>query len=106
MPFQSKSSRSPQAKRKQPKNPQVTLPQGHPAICADCNAPTTVPFRPVQDRSVYCSNCLYLRRRGMATALRRRMRLPQRTDARHGKARLIAAAPASLPRIPFSLGWA
>ena len=25
--------------------------------CADCGAPTRVPFRPTQGRPVYCSNC-------------------------------------------------
>ena len=105
MPFQSKSSRSPQAKRKQPKNPQVTLPQGHPAICADCNAPTTVPFRPVQDRPVYCSNCLYLRRRGMATALKAADAAPATNgrSAREGSAHRgrpsVVAADSVFPRM-------
>ncbi len=27
------------------------------AICADCGAPTKIPFVPRNDRPVYCSNC-------------------------------------------------
>ena len=29
----------------------------HDAICANCGAPTQVPFVPRNDRPVYCSNC-------------------------------------------------
>ena len=29
----------------------------HPAVCAQCGAETTVPFRPRGDRPVYCSDC-------------------------------------------------
>jgi len=29
----------------------------HPAICADCGAPTQVPFLPRNDKPVYCSAC-------------------------------------------------
>ena len=29
----------------------------HAVICAECGAPTTVPFVPRQDRPVYCSAC-------------------------------------------------
>jgi len=27
------------------------------AVCADCGAPTQVPFKPRNDRPVYCSSC-------------------------------------------------
>ncbi|KXG78771.1 hypothetical protein AN618_01090 [Fervidicola ferrireducens] len=27
------------------------------AVCADCGAPTKVPFKPRNDRPVYCSEC-------------------------------------------------
>lgn len=27
------------------------------AICAECGAPTKIPFQPRNDRPVYCSNC-------------------------------------------------
>jgi len=29
----------------------------HDAVCANCGAPTQVPFLPRQDRPVYCSDC-------------------------------------------------
>lgn len=29
----------------------------HDVICADCGAPTQVPFLPKDDRPVYCSKC-------------------------------------------------
>jgi CxxC-x17-CxxC domain-containing protein len=29
-----------------------------PVVCADCGVETTVPFRPRQDRPVYCRECL------------------------------------------------
>ena len=35
----------------------------HDAICAECGAPTQIPFEPKTDRPVYCSAC-YAKRRG------------------------------------------
>ncbi len=29
----------------------------HEAVCAECGAPTTVPFKPTQGRPVYCRDC-------------------------------------------------
>ena len=29
----------------------------HDAICADCGAPTKVPFLPRNDKPIYCSAC-------------------------------------------------
>ena len=34
----------------------------HQAVCADCGTSTTVPFRPNQDRPVYCARCFSSRR--------------------------------------------
>lgn len=34
----------------------------HKAICADCNKPCEVPFKPSQDRPVYCKECFAKRR--------------------------------------------
>ena len=34
----------------------------HQAVCAECGTSTTVPFRPNQDRPVYCSPCFRARR--------------------------------------------
>jgi CxxC-x17-CxxC domain-containing protein len=36
--------------------------QMYAAVCADCGQETTVPFRPREDRPVYCRDC-YLKRR-------------------------------------------
>ncbi len=33
-----------------------------PAVCAQCNKPTQVPFQPRGDRPVYCSECYSLKR--------------------------------------------
>ena len=33
-----------------------------PAVCAQCNKPTQVPFQPRGDRPVYCSDCFSGRR--------------------------------------------
>jgi len=34
----------------------------HDAICAECGAPTQVPFEPKNDRPIYCSDCYQARR--------------------------------------------
>lgn len=36
--------------------------QMYPAVCADCGQETEVPFKPREDRPVYCRDC-YLKRR-------------------------------------------
>lgn len=36
----------------------------HKAICADCNKECQVPFRPSQDRPVYCKDCFSKRKTG------------------------------------------
>ena len=36
----------------------------HKAICADCNRECEVPFRPSQDRPVYCKDCFSKRKAG------------------------------------------
>lgn len=36
----------------------------HKAICADCSKPCEVPFKPSQDRPVYCKECYAKRRHG------------------------------------------
>ncbi|HXX95319.1 MAG TPA: CxxC-x17-CxxC domain-containing protein [Planctomycetota bacterium] len=33
-----------------------------PAVCAECGAQTTVPFKPRGDRPVYCSDCFSRRK--------------------------------------------
>ena len=39
----------------------------HQAVCAECGRSTTVPFRPTQDRPVYCSPCFKARRSGFSS---------------------------------------
>ena len=36
----------------------------HQAVCAECDSPTTVPFRPAPGRPVYCRSCFINRRDG------------------------------------------
>ncbi len=38
----------------------------HKAVCADCNRECEVPFRPREDRAVYCKECFAKRRSGGA----------------------------------------
>ncbi len=38
--------------------------QMHPAVCANCNQMTEVPFLPKGDRPVYCSDCFTRMRQG------------------------------------------
>ena len=37
--------------------------ESYDAVCAECGAPTTVPFKPTQGRPVYCRDCFRSRRR-------------------------------------------
>ena len=37
--------------------------QMYDAICAECEAPTQVPFEPRNDRPIYCNACYQARRR-------------------------------------------
>lgn len=39
------------------------------AVCSQCGQPTTVPFRPMPDRPVYCRPCYQARRGGNAGPL-------------------------------------
>ena len=66
MSFQPRQARTRSDNRKSTHSAQINRPQRHPATCADCREATTVPFRPAEDRPVYCPSCLYLRRKGVA----------------------------------------
>lgn len=37
--------------------------ESYEAVCAECGAPTTVPFKPTQGRPVYCRDCFRSQRR-------------------------------------------
>ena len=37
--------------------------EAHEVICAECGAPTTVPFKPTEGRPVYCRDCFQSRKR-------------------------------------------
>ena len=48
--------------------PRLSAPaRRHPAVCVGCGTCTTVPFRPSQDRPVYCSPCFKVRRNGSSS---------------------------------------
>ena len=52
-----------------PARPRLAAPpRRHQAVCADCGKPTTVPFRPTQDRPIYCSLCFRVRRDALSPA--------------------------------------
>lgn len=36
--------------------------ESHEAVCAECGARTTVPFKPTEGRPVYCRDCFRARR--------------------------------------------
>lgn len=36
--------------------------ESHDVVCAECGAPTTVPFKPAEDRPVYCRDCYQAKR--------------------------------------------
>ncbi len=36
--------------------------ESHDAVCAECGAQTTVPFKPTEGRPVYCRDCFRARR--------------------------------------------
>jgi len=63
----------------------------HKAICADCNKECEVPFRPSQDRPVYCKECFSKRKAPRS--------FRGRPDSRHGE-----SAPAQVTHIdrPYS----
>ena len=49
--------------RSSPARVRVATRSQHEAVCGDCGVSTTVPFRPTQDRPVYCRPCFNARRR-------------------------------------------
>ncbi len=44
-------------KRKNGPNRRKSQRQMYDAVCAECGAPTQIPFKPRNDRPVYCSEC-------------------------------------------------
>ena len=36
--------------------------ESHEVVCAECGTTTTVPFKPTEDRPVYCRDCFRARR--------------------------------------------
>ena len=69
MSLKSLSTRRPEQRRTaRPNRPRVR----HEVVCAECDALTTVPFRPTADRPVYCRPCFQNQRR----------RSPSRADNR------------------------
>jgi CxxC-x17-CxxC domain-containing protein len=60
-PFQQQSNAHAQAQRQNERFRERIM---HKAICADCRKPCEVPFRPSQDRPVYCQECFGRRKAG------------------------------------------
>lgn len=58
-PFQQQSNAHAQAQRQNDHFRERIM---HKAICADCRKPCEVPFRPSQDRPVYCQECFSRRK--------------------------------------------
>lgn len=48
--------------RQNRKNSQRGARQMYDAVCAECGAPTQVPFQPKEDRPVYCDACFKAQR--------------------------------------------
>ena len=44
--------------------------QSHPAVCTDCGTTTTVPFRPIQGKPVYCRPCFNAYRSGPSSTFK------------------------------------
>ncbi len=57
--FQNEPSRCPSCRsaRKQRMNQSRGPREMYEVICSDCGQPTQVPFKPSQDRPVYCKDC-------------------------------------------------
>ena len=70
-------------------------PQSHDAVCAECDSPTTVPFRPVPGRPVYCRSCFTNRPQGNRN--RSEGSRPQRNRPHGGGARVNGAKPVVEP---------
>ena len=52
----------------------------HQAVCAGCGTSTTVPFRPSQDRPVYCSPCFKVRRNDFSSPASAPAKKPSATN--------------------------
>ena len=65
MPLRSLSSSTKRGRRRAPTR-QRNRGQSHETACSQCDAITTVPFRPTPGRAVYCRPCLQKRRHGTA----------------------------------------
>jgi len=62
-PFQQQANAHAQAQRQNERFRERVM---HKAICADCRKQCEVPFRPSQDRPVYCQECFSRRKGGNA----------------------------------------
>ena len=71
--------------------------QMFPAVCANCGTETMVPFKPSNDRPVYCRNCFEAKKpAGQARTQR---------PARAGGARPVALAGHDGPRLQGAVKW-
>ena len=67
--FSAQPDRPRRPRRSTPKSvgPSSARGQRHDAVCTDCRASTTIPFRPTPGRPVYCGPCFVKRRNGVAS---------------------------------------
>ena len=97
MPLESLSSRHPTDRT-----------QRHQAVCADCGTSTTVPFRPIQDRPVYCPSCFKARRNGFSSPVKELVVKPFTANETHAGAAVFpgmtlkAATKAAIARMNIS----
>ena len=73
-----------------------------PAVCANCGTETMVPFKPSNDRPVYCRDCFEAKRSAGGTGRERRAtpRGAPRENTAHG-----APAPHEGPRAQGAVKW-
>lgn len=66
----------------------------HKAVCADCHTECEVPFKPSQDRPVYCKKCFAIRKNGPSTNVRQDIRPAPAApvQARHGNSERFGSA--------------
>ena len=73
-----------------------------PAVCANCGAETLVPFKPTNDRPVYCRNCFDARKPAPAAGREKR---PAHAGALRGGGSHAPRAAHDGPRSQGSVKW-
>ena len=73
-----------------------------PAVCANCGTETQVPFKPTNDRPVYCRDCFEAKKPGGGAAREKR---PARAGAARGAAPPATRTPHDGPRLQGAGKW-